>query len=342
MSASTFSFSDIQPTQPPPFLSLPIELRLYVYGHCSAFTLLQLIHTCHRFSIDLNHHTRIFTAAYGFHAHKLYHQRLALRAATASQQTLQCPFGIWCIRYIPDKTEANLFTRLYESKAYRSDFKVKISMSSIVPPSLSPETPTQTPPPRPRYGSNLFSLPIELRLEIYCYFSAFTLLQLLITHPRLHAEINAHPAIFKNAFGYFPCENDDGHNKQKLSGAMNFPPPWLLPFSDVTLVRDGGFTFNVCCIREFPNWAAYVQFREAYGPFPNCFDLGGGLQIREVCTLCGSLVWTLDSKGRNGTIEIEIEEYEGQRLFNCAACSFTFECHGLDEVGDVVVEKYSF
>ncbi|RPA78359.1 hypothetical protein BJ508DRAFT_329299 [Ascobolus immersus RN42] len=53
-----------------------------------------------------------------------------------------------------------------------------------------------------RRNNHLLRLPTELLLEIYGYCSAFTLLQLSHTHPRLYAEINGFPQILQRTFGY--------------------------------------------------------------------------------------------------------------------------------------------
>ncbi|RPA81211.1 hypothetical protein BJ508DRAFT_346217 [Ascobolus immersus RN42] len=51
--------------------------------------------------------------------------------------------------------------------------------------------------------TTIFSLPTELRLNIYDWCSVFALLQLSHTCKLFYEEINAHPSIYKKAFGYW-------------------------------------------------------------------------------------------------------------------------------------------
>src|SRR5690606_6833220 len=71
----------------------------------------------------------------------------------------------------------------------------EIQKHATKPVSLAQPPPSQT--------AAIFSLPVEIRLEIYSQCaSAFTLLQLSHTSSHLHHEINEYPALFASLFGY--------------------------------------------------------------------------------------------------------------------------------------------
>ncbi|RPA86060.1 hypothetical protein BJ508DRAFT_159335 [Ascobolus immersus RN42] len=48
------------------FLTVPIEIRLEVYRHCSAFTLLLLCHTCRQIYTDINTNPAIYKSSFGY------------------------------------------------------------------------------------------------------------------------------------------------------------------------------------------------------------------------------------------------------------------------------------
>ncbi|RPA78382.1 hypothetical protein BJ508DRAFT_329323 [Ascobolus immersus RN42] len=50
----------------------------------------------------------------------------------------------------------------------------------------------------------MLQLPVELRLDIYGYLTAFTLLQLTQTHPKFCEEINSIPKLYTSSPGYDP------------------------------------------------------------------------------------------------------------------------------------------
>ncbi|RPA78328.1 hypothetical protein BJ508DRAFT_363883 [Ascobolus immersus RN42] len=49
----------------PSFFQLPQKIRVNVYSHCSAFTLLMLSHTSKRLHTEINRHPRIITSSFG-------------------------------------------------------------------------------------------------------------------------------------------------------------------------------------------------------------------------------------------------------------------------------------
>ncbi|RPA78361.1 hypothetical protein BJ508DRAFT_329301 [Ascobolus immersus RN42] len=116
---------------------LPIELRLEIYRHCSAFTLLQVLHTCHRFFDELNYHSHLFRNAAGFYAHprhvepgnyrvsshlspaSSWNSNFPAFATTSLPETTRKVFGIWCIRKLSDKEERDCFVRHYSHSADR-------------------------------------------------------------------------------------------------------------------------------------------------------------------------------------------------------------------------------
>ncbi|RPA87065.1 hypothetical protein BJ508DRAFT_410641 [Ascobolus immersus RN42] len=68
MDQQTTGTSTMPPQQlsRPHFLALPVEIRLEVYGHCSAFTLLQLSNTCRQTRTDLDEHRSVYQKSFGY------------------------------------------------------------------------------------------------------------------------------------------------------------------------------------------------------------------------------------------------------------------------------------
>ncbi|RPA86292.1 hypothetical protein BJ508DRAFT_302193 [Ascobolus immersus RN42] len=76
---TTTSDETHQPSQKSAFCSLPVEIRLEVYGRCSALTLLQLAHTSSRLHNELIEYPTIFRSSFGYNK---------LRASRYSNQAL--------------------------------------------------------------------------------------------------------------------------------------------------------------------------------------------------------------------------------------------------------------
>ncbi|RPA87067.1 hypothetical protein BJ508DRAFT_320961 [Ascobolus immersus RN42] len=90
---------------PRTFINLPAELRLDIYGHCSAFTLLQLTHACRRFHNEINYSeysTKLLKRSHGY--------RIPRRLASLKIPTP--PLCLDLIKWVQGEKERELFWRL--------------------------------------------------------------------------------------------------------------------------------------------------------------------------------------------------------------------------------------
>jgi hypothetical protein len=121
--------------QPSSILRIPPELRLLIYSHCSAFTLLQLAHTSSLFYAEVNSYPAIVRHAFGYCQgystpdpfYELYRipdftgEVIYGTLDTHTAATYMDPEKVyeWTnlslldIEKVPDEQEARLFQRLY-------------------------------------------------------------------------------------------------------------------------------------------------------------------------------------------------------------------------------------
>src|SRR5690606_7773483 len=69
----------LQPCSSFPLYNLPVELRLEVYSHCTAFTLLQLTHTSSLLRSEIRAHPSIIKNSYGYLSSRFVEKGLSRR-----------------------------------------------------------------------------------------------------------------------------------------------------------------------------------------------------------------------------------------------------------------------
>ncbi|RPA78839.1 hypothetical protein BJ508DRAFT_328869 [Ascobolus immersus RN42] len=112
---------------------------------------------------------------------------------------------------------------------------------------------------------HLLNLPCELRLEIYSWTPAFSLLQLSCTHPRIRAELVCRPGLFTKVYGYEDLRDQFYHRR-----------PWEL---------------QILFIHQFVREEVDL-FIARYSPFPKFGDAGYKVDSRKdrrrrfVCRVC--------------------------------------------------------
>ncbi|RPA79431.1 hypothetical protein BJ508DRAFT_328331 [Ascobolus immersus RN42] len=143
-----------------PFFRLPTELRLCIYKHCTATTLLQLASTCTVTRSEIHSSPSIIRSSRG------YWEDHPDASATLTVKDI-------CI--IDGAEEVALWV------ANHTQYQTVKSKHE-----------------------HILRLPTGIRLIIYTYCTALTLLQLASTSSLLHAEINASPKLYTNAPGYWP------------------------------------------------------------------------------------------------------------------------------------------
>ncbi|RPA78357.1 hypothetical protein BJ508DRAFT_329298 [Ascobolus immersus RN42] len=228
-------------------LSLPTELLLEIYGHCSAFTLLQLSHTHPRLYAEINDSPKILNKAYGYSEKSLDNSRRSVfpdAQARLWQRTYLKPqppvrrkdnsIALLTIFHIyricsQNAEEQALFQRRYRrlrdfdaahKLIHAFSFKDSRPIHAIVPTKITLEPATMNPQASndkdsemsasnaPNTSSAIFNLPLELRWMIYRQCTAFTLLQLFDTHPKIRDELHADPSIIEKSFGFFDIQRD--------------------------------------------------------------------------------------------------------------------------------------
>ncbi|RPA85974.1 hypothetical protein BJ508DRAFT_373167 [Ascobolus immersus RN42] len=250
---------DYQPTRPS-FFALPIELRLRIYDYFSAFTLLVLAATSRSLRSEILQHPAIYTNSRGYRQtpaewwpDRLANSEFSMRNISHLTQRrernlLLETLALWMP--FPPGTPAITASRrrpvirnygccqnwkcLKISKI--DDFvnqakNIKTTPQPFFPPTpqepilnhhtMSNQLPDQ-PLAEPPLPHTLFSLPIEIRLEIFQNCSAFTLLVLAATSRSLRAEILQYPAIYQKSAGFtaYPgawWPDDDGPQRSVFS-----------------------------------------------------------------------------------------------------------------------------
>ncbi|RPA78367.1 hypothetical protein BJ508DRAFT_329309 [Ascobolus immersus RN42] len=119
------------PTPPKhPFHTLPVDLRLEIYSHCSTFTLLQLLHSSRPLFTDLTTYPSILRTSFGFHdcaaAAASSSSSSPVHLTTWPPESFVSPsplapgshFNICCVSSFGSESERRLFHRQHHDSFY--------------------------------------------------------------------------------------------------------------------------------------------------------------------------------------------------------------------------------
>ncbi|RPA78374.1 hypothetical protein BJ508DRAFT_329316 [Ascobolus immersus RN42] len=140
-------------------------------------------------------------------------------------------------------------------------------------------------PMTPIPSSKIFTLPLEMRLEIYRYCSSFTLLILSHTHPRLQWEICTSKRVLRESFGYHDLSFSlRVKNRDDTSVALAFRLENILGLIDG---EELALMLKSAYIRKFKS-----EYRDLFRMLDDARDtgalwLGGGRNIWKITCLHG-------------------------------------------------------
>ncbi|RPA78329.1 hypothetical protein BJ508DRAFT_416573 [Ascobolus immersus RN42] len=182
------------------------------------------------------------------------------------------------------------------------------------------------PPPR---NLSIFSLPPELRLDIFSQCTAFTLLQLSHTCRSIYYEINTHPSIYKTSFGYFNSSDEDREFKSIVLDLARRTSP-------VSPLDCGRAPLCALLISDLSSDREKDQFLERFGPGEEILRLRGVDNLPEwtfdmvpynTMSCCDTCLRIKPLKSDFLQYYLELEEDEnGQRTksvcyhWNCVGC----------------------
>ncbi|RPA78353.1 hypothetical protein BJ508DRAFT_329294 [Ascobolus immersus RN42] len=105
---------------PSMFYTLPVELRLEIYSHCTAFTLIMLSHFCRRLYLEINKYPSVYTHCYGYTKPKPFRYTYAfLHNPTPKHPLLRkphVPLSSDFLSRLSSPTERDLFLSLFPAR----------------------------------------------------------------------------------------------------------------------------------------------------------------------------------------------------------------------------------
>ncbi|RPA78340.1 hypothetical protein BJ508DRAFT_363890 [Ascobolus immersus RN42] len=149
----------------------------------------------------------------------------------------------------------------------------------------------------------LFTLPLEIRLEIYSHCAAYSLLNLYNTNLTIRAELNDHPAIITSSYGYIPRRTSPAAPAAPAAPAST--PTTSTPFSQNPTPR---FTITNIDAVDSPQEAALFKTQQMHGD-----QLRGRRVMCEDCWSVGKCV------GYRGSVSLE-GEGEGRWFPDWCTC----------------------
>ncbi|RPA82847.1 hypothetical protein BJ508DRAFT_325013 [Ascobolus immersus RN42] len=132
-------------------LSLPVELRLEIYSQCTAFSLLQLSHTCSALHHEINKYPAIIKNTYGYWDPKAYESRSTdssyerwRRASAHHKRPVEyeagfagMAFNLHLVSWLRDEEEYILFLR--QARSWRGPEV----LPDVEPPLIRPGKPNR-------------------------------------------------------------------------------------------------------------------------------------------------------------------------------------------------------
>ncbi|RPA73981.1 hypothetical protein BJ508DRAFT_333560 [Ascobolus immersus RN42] len=251
-----------------PFFTLPLEMRIEIFSHCSLLNLLILTHTCRTFYTDINCTRRLVKRFSG------YPRETQTVPDPNTKRLTMLPNGLvpLTIRIIAmndnlvgtsiydydlhdfvnsPENENNLFNRVYGPHERRpiehsqqgwwccnGCFLVK--GFDEYGRDLDPDVPP------------FFTLPLELRLEVYSHCSILSLLILTHTCLTIYTDINSTRRLVQRSKGY-PKDPESWSSAEARLAGCQLLPPGFIPLT-IPMMADS----DTLCLRSISSIASTV------------------------------------------------------------------------------------
>jgi hypothetical protein len=178
------------------FFQLPTEMRLAVYSHCTAFTLLQLSHSSTFFYAEINKWPRIIESSVGFRWCTLLHKPAG---RLANNGGIRVNHSIMYVEILCEE-ERKLFRQLYcrDHGRLRSGRAVRSLPRARLPTSHEHPEPTY-------YGCDNFNCDQPLKNGLFLYSCCGSIFRpsIALDTPVLDKDLVCLPCMFDNLWGKY-------------------------------------------------------------------------------------------------------------------------------------------